>query len=109
MHRYFEIKVKEEEGMAVGIEWRTIKKRQDAGIYFMRSSLMIAKEVALWAIYNTIREVEATFRCLKTDLKIMSIHHQHDINSVSHLNVGVNMLSDSAKHKVSSQAKRDTS
>ncbi len=90
VHRYFEIKVKEEEeGMAVGIEWRTIKKRRDAGIYFIRTSLTIQKEVALWDIYNTIREVEATFRCLKTDLKIRPIHHQHDINSVSHLNVGV--------------------
>ncbi len=89
VHRAFAIEVKEQGGMAVGIEWRTIKKSRDAGIYFIRTSLTIQKEAALWDIYNTIREVEATFRCLKTDFKIRPIHHQHDINSVSHLTVGV--------------------
>lgn len=89
VHRCFAIKIKEEEGIAVGIEWRRIKERLDTGIYFIRTSLTIDKEIALWDIYNTIREVEATFRCLKADLKIRPIHHQYDINSISHLNVGV--------------------
>ena len=36
-------------------------------------------------IYNTIREVESTFRCLKTDLNIRPIHHQEDERLQAHI------------------------
>ena len=39
----------------------------------------------LWKVYNTIREVESTFRCLKTDLNIRPIHHQKDERIQSHI------------------------
>ena len=36
-------------------------------------------------IYNTIREVEATFRCLKSDLNLRPVHHQKDERIESHI------------------------
>ena len=43
----------------------------------------------IWEIYNTIREVESTFRCLKTDLKIRPVFHQKDENTKAHINLGL--------------------
>lgn len=39
----------------------------------------------LWDIYNTIREVEATFRSLKSDLNLRPVHHQNDQRIEAHL------------------------
>ena len=36
-------------------------------------------------IYNTIREVEASFRTLKTDLQVRPIYHQQDKASEAHI------------------------
>ena len=36
-------------------------------------------------MYNTVREVEATFRVLKTDLLLRPIHHQKDERAESHI------------------------
>ncbi len=43
----------------------------------------------LWDIYNTIREVESTFRCLKTDLNLRPVYHQKDEHIESHLHLGL--------------------
>jgi hypothetical protein len=42
-----------------------------------------------WNIYNTIREVEATFRVLKTDLDLRPIYHKTNEASIAHLHVGL--------------------
>ena len=43
----------------------------------------------LWQFYNTIREIEATFRVLKTDLDLRPIYHQKDESTMAHLHVGL--------------------
>ena len=43
----------------------------------------------IWEIYNILREIESTFRCLKTDLDIRPIHHQKDKNTEAHIFVGI--------------------
>jgi YD repeat-containing protein len=43
----------------------------------------------MWEIYHTVREIESTFRCLKTDLDIRPVFHQKDINSEAHLFIGI--------------------
>ena len=55
------------------------------GVYFIRTSYTDTSESELWKVYNTIREVEATFRCLKSDLQIRPIHHQNDERIASHI------------------------
>jgi transposase len=60
-------------------------QQKEAGKYFIRTNNQDPKGPILWDIYNTIREVEATFRCLKTDLAMRPIHHQKDERVESHL------------------------
>ena len=42
-----------------------------------------------WTIYNTIREIEATFRTLKTDLDLRPVFHKTDEASMAHLHLGL--------------------
>jgi len=83
------IDVTEKEGKAINISWtikeNKIKEDKSKGIYFIRTNLDTTSESELWDIYNTIREVESTFRSLKTDLKIRPVHHQKDDRIESHI------------------------
>lgn len=59
-----------------------------SGIYFLRTSIQEAERI-LWDSYNTIREVESTIRCLKSDLDLRPIYHKKDASSLAHLNLGL--------------------
>jgi len=58
-----------------------------SGVYFLRTSLQAKSEENIWQFYNTIREVEATIRVLKTDLDLRPIYHQKDENTMAHLHL----------------------
>ena len=88
----YTIDVEEKDGQAVRVTWGRKKENQDQGdknsdngVYFIRTSYEKPNEEQLWQVYNTIREVEATFRCLKSDLQIRPIHHQNDERAESHI------------------------
>jgi hypothetical protein len=59
------------------------------GIYFLRTNLKVSDEVIVWNIYNTIREIENTFRTLKTDLDLRPIYHKTDKGTLAHLHLGI--------------------
>jgi len=46
-------------------------------------------EENLFKIYNTLTEVEASFRVLKTDLALRPVYHQTDENILAHINLGI--------------------
>lgn len=82
--------VEDKEGIAIKISWQQKKEDQnntgqDHGVYFIRTNYEKPQEAQVWNIYNTIREVESTFRCLKWDLQIRPIHHQKDERVESHI------------------------
>lgn len=86
------IEVEEKDGKAIKVAWSQKKeghdednKSPDHGVYFIRTNYEQPNENQLWHIYNIIREVEATFRCLKSDLQIRPIHHQKDERVESHI------------------------
>ena len=54
-------------------------------MYFIRTNIDKPTEQMLWDTYNTVREVEASFRCLKSDLQIRPVHHQNDDRIESHI------------------------
>lgn len=85
----YKLKVTERNGKAVDLTWtiaeNKIKDDKTKGVYFIRTNYEKPEEGKLWDIYNTIREVEATFRSLKTDLNIRPIHHQNDDRIEAHL------------------------
>lgn len=43
----------------------------------------------IWNIYNTIREIENSFRTLKTDLDLRPIYHKSDAATMAHLHLGL--------------------
>ena len=85
----YNIEVNQSAGKATAISWveKNIQTKSDKtkGIYFIRTNIDKPEEGQLWDIYNTIREVESTFRCLKTDLNIRPVHHQKDNRIEGHI------------------------
>lgn len=59
------------------------------GRYFLRTSMDMKDETTVWDVYNTIREIESTFRTLKTDLDLRPIYHKNDDSTVAHLYLGL--------------------
>lgn len=71
------------------LKWtKTKEKKELSGIYFIRTSLQDTEE-NLFKIYNTLTEVEASFRTLKTDLSLRPVFHQTDDNVLAHINLGI--------------------
>ncbi len=68
---------------------RHADKSDSLGIYFLRTNLNVADEVIIWNIYNTIREIENTFRTLKTELDLRPIYHKNDDATLAHLHLGI--------------------
>jgi len=105
----FAITVKEKEGIATSIEWKRSddKSRDDKsnGIYFLRTNIKDPDSKQLWDIYNTIREVESTFRCLKSDLQIRPVFHQNDgrIKSHIYLTIVAYQLVNTIRHMLKNQ------
>lgn len=65
------------------------KKKEEQGVYFLRTSLKDKDEATIWRIYNALREIETTFRTLKTDLDLRPIYHKNDDATMAHLNLGL--------------------
>jgi len=64
-------------------------KTIELGVYFLRTNMNINDEVNVWNIYNTIREIENTFRTLKTELDLRPIYHKNDAATMAHLHLGL--------------------
>ncbi len=93
VHKYYDIFVSDN-GKGIATEVRCEHKKgadtdKKAGIYFLRTSLDEKDEKTLWTIYNVIREIEYTFRVLKTDLDLRPIYHKTDDASMAHLHLGI--------------------
>ncbi len=85
-------KDKERNRIVTSVKW-AVKEGVDinarSGVYFLRTSIQAQSEENIWQFYNTIREVEATMRVLKTDLDLRPIYHQKDENMMAHLHLGL--------------------
>lgn len=85
--QYIEDKQK---GIVTGINWERLKERErPKGEYFLRYTNSALLEKEIWDSYNMTRDVEAVFRCLKTDLKIRPVYHQKDEWIEPHIWLGI--------------------
>jgi hypothetical protein len=89
-----DVSVDEKTKVVTEITWkkdeaRHTDKSDNSGIYFLRTNLNVSDEVIVWNIYNTIREIENTFRTLKTDLDLRPIYHKNDDATMAHLHLGL--------------------
>lgn len=95
-HGRYKIEVIEdkERGVATDITWEKIEekeqyKQESLGRYFLQTSMDMEETPNVWHVYNIIREVEATFRTLKTDLDLRPIYHKNDESTKAHLHLGI--------------------
>jgi hypothetical protein len=90
-HKNLEKENEIENKIVTSIKW-SVKEGVDinvrSGVYFLQTSIQDTEKV-LWDGYNTIREIEATFRVLKTDLDLRPIYHKKDETTMAHLNLGL--------------------
>ena len=96
VQQYYNIEVSQDKAtqLATNITWQKEEtkhgdKINNLGIYFLRTNLNVQNEVVVWNIYNTIREIENTFRTLKTDLDLRPIYHKNDDATMAHLHLGL--------------------
>jgi transposase len=93
IHRFYQIDVESDDNNIVtSLTWSinpATDPDENSGIYFLRTSLTGLDEALVWMIYNTIREIEYTFRVLKTDLDLRPIFHQNDDSTMAHLYLGL--------------------
>ena len=93
MAKLYQIEIKSEKNLATEIILQKNSHYQQSeekiGVYFIRTSLKTEEETTIWTIYNTIREIESTFRCLKTDLDLRPIYHKNDDATLAHLHLGL--------------------
>lgn len=80
-------------------------KTEGLGVYFLRTNMNVSDEVVVWNVYNTIREIENTFRTLKTDLDLRPIYHKKDNTTMAHLHLGIlaYWLVNTVRHQLKSQ------
>ncbi len=87
------IEVVDKDGKATEIKWtkKQTKEKSDSkhGVYFIRTNIKDPTEQMLWDTYNIVREVEASFKCLKSDLNIRPVHHQKDDRVESHIYITI--------------------
>ncbi len=90
IHKYYNIEtVVNNIGIVTNIIWKQKPLEKKEGYYLLRTTLTKIDEKAQWTIYNTIREIEATFRTLKTDLDLRPVYHKTDEASMAHLHLGL--------------------
>ncbi|MFA5301037.1 MAG: IS1634 family transposase [Lutibacter sp.] len=80
--------------ICTSIQWNQIpeinkQKEEECGVYFLRTSLKEQEETLIWTIYNCIRNIESSFRTLKTDLDLRPIFHKTDYATQAHLHLGL--------------------
>ncbi len=74
------------------IEWKMkdgYKAKDTAGVYFLQTNLDGKDGQTIWTIYNILKEVESSFRCMKTDLDLRPVYHKTDDACLAHLHLGI--------------------
>ena len=90
-HYKIEVTSDGQQDKAIDVKWSKtqLKPKSNEGVYFIRTNLKKQDEKTLWTIYNTLTEIEATFRVLKTDLSLRPVFHKYDENVEAHLFLGL--------------------
>jgi hypothetical protein len=92
-HYQIDLVVDKKTSKVTSIDWQAkesqLNQEKEQGVYFIKTSLKERDGQTIWKIYNCIREIESTFRTLKTDLDLRPIYHQNDNSTMAHLNLGL--------------------
>jgi transposase len=95
VHSLYEIRIeKNEKDVCTSMTYdkksqAVIDRKHTHGVYFLRTSIQEANEKLVWTVYNCIREIESSIRCLKSDLDLRPIFHKTDDASKAHIHLGL--------------------
>jgi len=90
LNKHYEIKViANDKGIVTKVKWEKKEVAKREGVYLLRTNLDEKDVQIQWTIYNTIREIEASFRTLKTDLDLRPVYHKKDDAAMAHLHLGL--------------------
>jgi transposase len=88
--RHFEIAVqKNDKDQVTALSWSLKDLEKTDGVYCLRTNRQGVNAQDLWDFYNTIRDVEDAFRCMKSDLGFRPIRHHIERRSDGHLFITV--------------------
>lgn len=95
VHRFYKINIeKNDKDICLSMNWEQVspvvnEADENHGIYYIRTTLTGHGEDVIWDIYNCIREIESSFRCLKTDLDLRPVYHKSDKASEAHIHLAL--------------------
>lgn len=91
--QYYDITVTEEptSGNAGAIEWQRTQAIEDTlpGVYCLRTNHDQWDEATLWRTYTMLTDLEAVFRCLKSELGLRPVFHHKTDRVRGHLFISV--------------------
>lgn len=91
--QYYEIRVNHDEstGKATSIQWTRSKAIVDTlpGVYCLRTNQTQWDDTTLWRTYTMLTDLEAVFRCLKSELGLRPNFHQKTDRVSGHLFISV--------------------
>jgi transposase len=91
--QYYEVSVDHEEvsGKATAIRWQRTKPIEQTlpGVYCLRTNEDAWDEATLWRTYTMLTDLEAVFRCLKSELGLRPIYHRKTDRVSGHLFISV--------------------
>ncbi|MCH8177231.1 MAG: IS1634 family transposase [Proteobacteria bacterium] len=105
--QYYEVEVDHDDdsGLATAIRWQRTKSIDEThpGVYCLRSNQTEWDGNTLWRTYTLLTDLEAVFRCLKSELGLRPIFHHKTCRVSSHLFICV--LAYHLVHTIRSQLK----
>jgi transposase len=91
--QYYEVTVEQDpvSGKATALRWRRHKPIDDTlpGVYCLRTNQDQWDEATLWRTYTMLTDLEAVFRCLKSELGLRPVYHHNTDRVSGHLFISV--------------------
>jgi len=92
-HYHIEVQTDESDEKATSLTWQKLVVAGSSanlpGVYCLRSNQTTWTEEKLWRTYITLTDLEAVFRCFKSDLGLRPIFHHKEERADSHLFITV--------------------
>jgi transposase len=90
--QFYQIEVQPEGGKVKAITWSFNQRKAEirfSGSYYIRTNRQELSDKDLWSLYTMLTQVEAAFRCLKSELGLRPVYHQKDDRMEGHLFISV--------------------
>ena len=91
--QYYEVSVEQDQstGKASAVRWQRTKPIEETlpGVYCLRTNETAWDEATLWRTYTMLTDLEAVFRCLKSELGLRPIYHHKTDRVSGHLFISV--------------------